>query len=110
MNAFCKPVAIRSQKLRRSAQGVPCTVQIPGVCIGNPQTSVLAHLPDESHGIARKADDFCACIACAACHDVIDRRGSAWKQISDEDREFYLRRALVRTWRYWIQVGLVKVA
>ncbi len=30
--------------LRKAARGRECQVRIPGVCNGNPETSVLAHI------------------------------------------------------------------
>ena len=98
---------IRSKHLRNSARDQECTLQIAGICNCNPETTILAHLPDESHGMALKADDISACFACSACHDVIDSRSS--NQISNEDREFYMRRAQIRTWNVWIGLGLVTV-
>src|SRR3990167_9253871 len=65
---------VRSNAIRMSAKGEECTFQIPGVCNGNPETTVLCHLPDESHGMGHKADDISAAYGCAACHDAIDSR------------------------------------
>lgn len=98
---------IISNRLRDSAEGEQCTLQIAGVCNHRTDTTVLCHLPDESHGMARKSDDICAVFGCAACHDAIDGRAGS---LSTEDRLFYMRRAMVRTWRRWIALGLVRVA
>jgi hypothetical protein len=57
--------------------------------------------------MARKSDDFVACFACSACHDVIDRRVRGF--LDNADREFYMRRAQNRTLRRWIELGLVTV-
>jgi len=104
--------AIRSKAIRESARGEQCTLNIAGVCSYNTETTVLAHLPDESHGMGRKADDFVACYACSSCHDILDMR----VQISPKDqldwldsREFYMRRAQTRTLRRMIEKGLVLV-
>lgn len=100
----------RSPALRKSAKGETCTLQIVGVCNHNPETTVLAHLPDESKGMGRKSDDFVACFACSSCHDFIDGRVGAmtfWENPIDEN--FYKRRALTRTWRRWIELGLIKL-
>ena len=61
--------------LRKAARGRECQVRIPGVCNGNPETSVLAHIRLAGlccTGI--KPPDLIATIACSACHDEIDRR------------------------------------
>lgn len=101
-----KSKAIRSNKLRDSARGEACTFEIPGVCNGNPETTVLCHLPDESHGMSRKSDDICAAYGCSDCHSAIDGRGVA----AIGDRPWLFRRAMVRTWRRMIEKGLIKIA
>ena len=100
---------IRSQKLRDSAKGQECTIQCPSVCSHDPDTTVLAHLTNESHGMGLKADDVSACFACSSCHDWIDRRTMSPYFPDGSDREWYMRRAMVRTWRRWIEMGLVKI-
>lgn len=92
-----------SKALRDSARGQDCTLQIPGVCNFNPETTVLAHLPDETNGMGKKSDDISACFACSDCHAHIDAN-----RLPDSD-DWMLRRAMVRTWRQWIEMGLVKV-
>jgi len=98
--------------MRKSARGEKCTLQIVGACNCDPSTTVLAHLPDESHGMAKKADDISACFACSSCHDVIDGR-KKWPLIVGvsevEYRDWYMRRAMVRTWRRWIAKGVVAI-
>ncbi len=93
-----------SKKIRASARNETCTLQIVGVCNHNPETTVLAHLPDESNGMGTKPDDISACYACSSCHDAIDRRHRSG--LSGEDREWYMRRAMVRTWRRLIETGV----
>jgi hypothetical protein len=99
---------IRSNKLRQSARGEACTLQILGVCNHNPETTVLAHLPSEQHGMALKADDTCSCFACSACHDCIDRRRIVPE--FEERRHWYLLRAIQRTTARWFERGIVRVA
>ncbi len=98
---------MNSKALRNSARGQDCTLQIAGVCNYNPETTVLAHLPDESHGMGHKADDISAAFACSSCHDCIDGRHTV--KLTGEDREFYLRRGQTRTLRHWVDAGLVTV-
>ena len=101
---------IRSQKLRDSAKGEECCFQIPGICSYDSTKTVLCHLPDESHGMGQKSDDFCAAFGCKECHDWIDRRTINPPYPKGADREWYARRAMVRTWRRWIELGLVKIS
>lgn len=98
---------IISKKLRDSARGQDCTLNIAAVCNYDSATTILAHLPDESNGMGKKPDDISACFACSSCHDAIDRRASY--SMPREEREFYFRRAMVRTWRKWIESGLITV-
>lgn len=64
-----------STKARQAARGKPCMVRIPGVCNGDPETTVLAHYRlAGTCGAGMKPDDAQAAWACAACHDVIDGR------------------------------------
>jgi len=99
---------IESSAIRDSAKGETCTFQIVGVCNSRTDTTVLCHLPDESHGMSRKADDLSAAYGCSACHDAIDGRVKyAWQP---GEKDFYMRRAMVRTLRILINKGLVRVA
>lgn len=99
---------IRSKKLRDSARGQPCTLQIAGVCNGDWSTTVLAHLPDESHGMAKKSDDVSSCYACDACHSVLDGRAK-WPASELEHKDWYLRRAQTRTLRAMFHDGLISI-
>lgn len=96
---------IKSKTIRDSARGEECTLNIYGICNGDPETTVLAHLPDESNGMGTKPDDISACYACHACHDAIDKR----TRMASEEREWYCRRAMVRTWRRLVEKGLVTI-
>lgn len=103
-----KTTPIKSKHVRDAARGQPCTLQIVGVCNGSWETTVLAHLPDESHGIARKADDLSACFACDACHSVIDGRAK-WPGFERDHKDWYLRRAQIRTWRVLLDMGILSI-
>jgi hypothetical protein len=94
-----------SQKLRNSARGQPCHFQIPGVCNGDPETTVLCHIRDERKGLGNKASDWSSAFGCSACHDTIDQH-----KLPPEDETFYSFRAMQRTWDYWITAGLIFVA
>lgn len=98
-------MGIISQKLRDSAKGEACTFQIAGVCNGNSETTVLCHLPSDVKGIGNKSDDFHAAFGCSACHEAIDQH-----RLSREEQLFYCLRALQRTFRRWVERGLVFVS
>ncbi len=103
-----KTTPIHSKKIRDAARNQPCTLQIVGVCNGDWSTTVLAHLPDESHGIARKSDDLSACFACDSCHSVIDGR-MKWPPMELEHKDWYFRRAQIRTWRVLFQEDVFSI-
>jgi hypothetical protein len=99
-----KDSALRSQRLRDSARGQQCTLQIPGVCSQNPETTVLAHLDGEEKGVGLKVDDYLGCFACSSCHSAIDGH-----KLSLEEKLWYEHRALRRTLKRWVSMGLLVV-
>lgn len=99
---------IISKKIRNSARGEDCCFRIVGICNFDTETTVLCHLSDGAKGMGCKSCDLTsAAYGCSACHDAVDRR--AWSQELEDNREWYLRRAMVRTWRKLIEQGLVKI-
>ena len=61
-------------KLRKSARGMPCTLQLE-CCNHNCETTVLAHIRlGFNAGIGQKPPDHHALFACSDCHDAIDGR------------------------------------
>ena len=102
-----KTPALRSDKLRKAAKGQQCAVQILGVCNFNPETVVLAHLPNSTHGMAYKGDDIFAVDACHACHDVLDGRASYdWQP---GEKEQYMLNALHLTLMRRVREGVIGV-
>lgn len=64
---------VRSSAIMGAAAGLPCSLRLPGICNHNAATSVMAHLPGIGKSHASKVSDLHVAIACAACHDAIDR-------------------------------------
>jgi len=100
---------IRSKKLRDSARDEECTLRLPGVCNGNPQTVVLAHLRCfGGGGMGTKPDDTAAIYCCSDCHDVLDGR-----RHMEHWPDGYIKqeagRALCETLRRMIDKGLIDV-
>lgn len=98
---------MKSNAIRQSAKGEQCTLNIAGVCNYNPETVVLCHFPSEEHGIAKKSDDMCAGYGCSDCHDAIDNRTNGG--LTDGEREFYMRRSMVRTHKRLIEKGIISI-
>lgn len=71
-----KQTTHRSNALRKHAKGQVCTLNLPGFCNHNPETTVWAHSPFRGDGkhLGGKSHDFIGCDACSSCHDVLDSR------------------------------------
>ena len=97
------------QKLRDSARGEDCTLQIHPYCNGNPETTVLCHLPSGS-GMGQKSPDWFAVYGCSDCHDVIDsRKGVLDVTLPPEEIKNLSSTALFRTWNRMIEKGLIRI-
>lgn len=98
---------IRSQVMRDAAKGVECMLNIAGVCNGDPTTTCMVHLPDETKGGSTKSDDTSSTAGCSACHDVID--GRVKSALTEEDLLFYMFRGLKRWNKYLIEKGIITI-
>lgn len=97
---------MRQSKLTKAAKGRECQVRIPGICNGNPETTVLAHYRlSGTCGIGTKPNDLQGAWACSACHDVIDGRSRAVTR--DEARRLHAE-GVMRTQDLLVREGLVK--
>ena len=96
---------MRSKKITDAAKGEQCTLQIVGVCNGNPETVVFCHFPDESHGMAKKADDISGGFGCFACHQVVDYVVVDFDY--QENSNWYMRRSQTRTMRRLFERGIL---
>jgi hypothetical protein len=95
-------------KLRKSAKGEECTLMIFPYCNGNPETTVLCHLPSGDKGWALKTPDFFAVYGCSDCHSILDRA----KRVEDVDElELHkiMLRSLYRTQKRMIEKGLISI-
>lgn len=95
---------MKNLKLRNSARLQDCTLNISGVCNYNPETTVLCHINVDGGAMGGKSPDYSAVFGCSDCHAHLDQ-----KKLNSEDELFYTRRALLRTWAKWIDMGLVKI-
>lgn len=98
---------IRSRKYLDGSRGQPCALQITGVCTGDVETTVAAHIRDETFGKGQKADDISIADACYACHRVFDGHGHA--PLTSEEWLFYALRGLQRTLRNRVERKIVIV-
>ncbi len=102
----------QKKKIRNSAKGERCTIQLPGICNGDPDTVVWCHFPDESHGLGIKSFDLSGGYGCSSDHDFIDGR---LKPKTHEERriklelDFFLRRAQTRTLKRLLEKGVIRI-
>lgn len=101
---------IRSQKVLRHAKGQPCTARFPGICNGNPETTVFCHLNGGAFGkgMGQKAHDVLGFFGCSACHAAYDQ-GHGTKGWLAGDMHKLVLEAVCQTWVTLIQDGIVIV-
>lgn len=64
--------------LEKLARGKPCYLRLPGVCNGNPDTTVLCHIRrGNTGGTGIKPPSICAVPMCFDCHNAFDGRYKA---------------------------------
>lgn len=97
----------QKKKIRNSARGERCTLQLP-CCSGDPEKTVLCHLPSEWRGMGMKSPDIGSAIyADFNCHQQLDKKDSAfWK--SGHAHEMILR-ALQRTIKRMVDKRIITV-
>lgn len=96
------------KKIMDAAQGENCTLQIAGVCHNDSETVVACHLPDRSGGSNRLTGPLSIAFGCHRCHHLLDNPNTLILRTAD--REFYMRRGMMRTLNRLIELDLVKVA
>jgi len=96
-----------SQRLLNQTRGRHCTIRIPGVCNGNPETVVAAHSNQLQHGkgMGIKAHDCYAAWACSSCHAQIDQGNKLSRQEKDE----YWQAGFERTILQMFLLGIIVV-
>jgi len=63
-----------SKLITNSARGENCTIRLPGICNGNPETVVFAHLNKVRFGSGRGIKSDFGAYSCSSCHDSVDFR------------------------------------
>lgn len=106
---FQKQKLFRSKKIRDSARGQDCTMEIDGVCSYDPATVVFCHSNDSSFGkgVALKNPDWAGFYGCYKCHQVYD--GHVATDLTKEDLDFYFNNAFTQTMEILFQKGIIVV-
>lgn len=108
--ATLKSKGPRMTPIRKAARGQDCTLVLPGVCNGMPETVVLCHsnaLAD-GKGMGLKAPDTAACFGCSTCHDVLDGRAPRPDGMTLLMVEGAFVRAVQRTHETLTKMGILK--
>lgn len=93
-------------RIRKSAQGKPCLLRIPGVCSGDWSTTVHCHVRRcGSGGMGKKPPDIIGIRACHTCHDWLDRRG--FVRDDEADRDTWIADGMVRTLMALVAEGVI---
>lgn len=88
-----------SKNIRNSAKGQKCTVNIPGVCNYDPETTVYCHIAADGGKMGGKADDVLGgYYGCDSCHSEMDGRTNQLR-LNKWEKLWYEYRAVRRTWR-----------
>lgn len=96
--------------IRKAARGQDCTINIPGVCNFNPETTVLCHdnRLSSGKGMGLKAPDEQACFGCSACHDVLDGRRPRPEWLTYDMLLVAFDAAMIRTHKILKTMGILK--
>ena len=102
---------IRSRKVLDSAKGQPCSARFPGICNGDPATTVFAHLNGAAFGkgMGLKAHDVLGFHACFACHSYYDTGHGTHALLDNETLIECVLSAVCETWVRLIVARIVVV-
>jgi hypothetical protein len=94
---------VTQDRLTKSARGKACTIRLPGICNGDPETTVACHyrLMDIS-GIGLKSPSIMIAYGCSACHSYVDKYKADYIQLC-------LAHGVFRTQIQLLEQGLIKV-
>ena len=88
---------IKTNKIRQSAKGEECTLNIAGVCRYDTETTVLCHIGfNDGTAKRRRGKERNSVYGYVACHDHIDGRTHGCTDFQ-ANKWWYIARALVRT-------------
>ncbi len=99
----------KQNKYTKSAKWHECTVRISGVCNGDPEKVVLAHLNGAGGGM--RHSDIHGAYACSDCHTWLDGGYTTDKRhvTGRDERDLWHLQAVIRTQRIMIRDGVLKL-
>lgn len=103
--ALGKQPRLHILSLTEVARGMPCCLEVPDVCNGNPETTVWCHANTQEwgKGMSAKCDDFMGVFGCSACHQWLDEPKNA------DAANYLFIEAYRRTWRLLWGNGIVRI-
>jgi len=96
-------------KIRQSARGEDCTINLPGVCNYNPETVCWCHSNRSEHGkgMGLKAKDEHGAYGCYDCHMVYDRQRKRPEHLSLDNVEEAFTMAMMKSRQILKDKGLI---
>ena len=97
-------------RITKAARGRDCQIRIPGVCNGDPETTVLAHYRMAgTNGMGMKPNDLQGAWACSDCHNCCDSRTMTVQGFTREQIRTYHAEGVFRTIDALVREGIVKL-
>lgn len=92
-------------KITEFANGQKCQISIDGVCCGDEETVVFAHL--NGGGMGMKREDLFGAFACYSCHAAVD--GHIKTQFKRHQLKHLHLEGVVRTQKILLDAGLIQL-
>jgi hypothetical protein len=100
---------VRSTAIMQAANGMPCSLRLPGICNHDPRTTVYCHLPGIGKSHASKVSDLHGAFGCSNCHQAIDQHTYSQKNLTDAMVLDAMLRGLGETQSRLIALQVIKV-
>jgi hypothetical protein len=73
----------KQSKTTKLAKGQPCLIRLPGICNGNPETTVPCHFRLSGiSGMGFISPEFLIAFGCSSCHAYVDSHRDAETQLA----------------------------
>lgn len=100
---------MKTSKIRQSARGEQCTINLPGVCNFDADTVCWCHSNRYEHGkgMGLKAKDEHGAYGCSECHATYDRQKKRPDHLSLDNVEEAFTMAMVKSRQILKDKGLI---
>lgn len=100
---------VRSAAIMQAANGMPCSLRLPGICNHNSATTVFCHLPGIGKSHASKVSDLHGAFGCSACHTAIDTHGWEARGLTPAIVLDAMLRGICETQSRLVGLGVIKI-